>query len=69
MRSNFEEKMMKRMDMVHRRAEDWRATARQQHFEQMQRAAESARKLTNRRGYLVTGRSSCGCLPCNNTCR
>ncbi|KAF8083817.1 hypothetical protein N665_0750s0005 [Sinapis alba] len=68
MRSNFEEKMMKRMDMVHRRAEDWRATARQQHTEQLQRAAETARKLTNRRGYLVSGRSSCGCIPCNNTC-
>ncbi|XP_010479966.1 PREDICTED: uncharacterized protein LOC104758737 isoform X2 [Camelina sativa] len=66
MRSNLEEKLMKRMDVVHRRAEDWRATARQQHVEQMQRAAETARKLTNRRGYLVTGRSSCGCLPCNN---
>ncbi|ESQ30027.1 hypothetical protein EUTSA_v10012249mg [Eutrema salsugineum] len=70
MRSNLEEKLMKRMDTVHRRAEDWRATARQQHAEQMQRAAETARKLTNRRGYLVAGRSSCGCLPCNNnTCR
>ncbi|XP_020866325.1 uncharacterized protein LOC9330529 isoform X2 [Arabidopsis lyrata subsp. lyrata] len=67
MRSNLEEKLMKRMDMVHRRAEDWRATARQQHVEQMHKAAETARKLTNRRGYLVTGRSSCGCLPCNNT--
>ncbi|CAH8337520.1 unnamed protein product [Eruca vesicaria subsp. sativa] len=68
MRSNFEEKLMKRMDTVHRRAEDWRATARQQHAEQLQRAAETARKLTNRRGYLVSGRSSCGCLPCNDTC-
>ncbi|CAN7018575.1 unnamed protein product [Brassica rapa subsp. trilocularis] len=66
MRSNFEEKMMKRMDTVHRRAEDWRATARQQHAEQLKRAAETARKLSNRRGYLVAGRSSCGCLPCNN---
>uniref|UniRef100_M4FF23 Proteasome alpha-type subunits domain-containing protein n=1 Tax=Brassica campestris TaxID=3711 RepID=M4FF23_BRACM len=63
MRSNFEEKMMKRMDTVHRRAEDWRATARQQHAEQLKRAAETARKLSNRRGYLVAGRSSCGCLP------
>ena len=67
MRSNFEEKMMKRMDTVHRRAEDWRATARQQHAEQLKRAAETARKLSNRRGYLVAGRSSCGCLPCNNS--
>ncbi|CAN6928177.1 unnamed protein product [Brassica oleracea] len=66
MRSNFEEKMMKRMDTVHRRAEEWRATARQQHAEQLKRAAETARKLSNRRGYLVAGRSSCGCLPCNN---
>ncbi|KAG2250896.1 hypothetical protein Bca52824_081032 [Brassica carinata] len=63
MRSNFEEKMMKRMDTVHRRAEEWRATARQQHAEQLKRAAETARKLSNRRGYLVAGRSSCGCLP------
>ncbi|KAL0804868.1 hypothetical protein Bca101_097358 [Brassica carinata] len=44
MRSNFEEKLMKRMDTVHRRAEDWRATARQQHAEQLHRAAETARK-------------------------
>ncbi|CAN8288062.1 unnamed protein product [Cochlearia groenlandica] len=66
MRSNLEEKIMKRMDTVHRRAEDWRATARQQHAEQMQKAVETARKLTNRRGYLVSSRSSCGCLPCNN---
>ncbi|KAJ0242351.1 Remorin family protein [Hirschfeldia incana] len=63
MRSNFEEKMMKRMDTVHRRAEEWRATARQQHAEQLKRAAETARKLSIRRGYLVAGRSSCGCLP------
>ncbi|CAA7018510.1 unnamed protein product [Microthlaspi erraticum] len=55
MRSNLEEKLMKRMDTVHRRAEDWRATARQQHAEQMQKATETARKLTNRRGYLVSG--------------
>ncbi|XP_048628091.1 uncharacterized protein LOC106357359 isoform X2 [Brassica napus] len=68
MRSNFEEKLMKRMDTVHRRAEDWRATTRQQHAEQLHRAAETARKLTNRRGYLVSGRSSCGCIPCTNTC-
>ncbi|CAN6929054.1 unnamed protein product [Brassica oleracea var. botrytis] len=67
MRSNFEEKLMKRMDTVHRRAEDWRATARQQHAEQLHRAAETARKLTNRRGYLVSGRSSCGCIPYTNT--
>ncbi|KAH0850496.1 hypothetical protein HID58_091237 [Brassica napus] len=44
MRSNFEEKLMKRMDTVHRRAEDWRATTRQQHAEQLHRAAETARK-------------------------
>ncbi|KAF8081846.1 hypothetical protein N665_0862s0010 [Sinapis alba] len=67
MRSKFEEKMMKRMDTVHRRAEEWRATARQQHADQLHRAAETARKLTNRRGYFVAGRSSCGCLPCNNS--
>ncbi|KAF2323678.1 hypothetical protein GH714_036586 [Hevea brasiliensis] len=31
MRSNLEEKLMKRMALVHRKAEEWRAAARQQH--------------------------------------
>ncbi|XP_010535234.1 PREDICTED: uncharacterized protein LOC104810585 [Tarenaya hassleriana] len=68
MRSNLEEKQMKRMTAVHRRAEEWRATARRQHIEQMQRAAaERSRKTVNRRGSAaVVSRSSCGCFPCHN---
>ncbi|KAE8719961.1 Proteasome subunit alpha type-5 [Hibiscus syriacus] len=37
MRSKLEEKLMKRMAIVHRKAEEWRASARQQHAEQMQK--------------------------------
>jgi hypothetical protein len=31
MRSSLEEKLMRRMSTVHRRAEEWRATAQAQH--------------------------------------
>ncbi|KAK0597231.1 hypothetical protein LWI29_023212 [Acer saccharum] len=44
MRSNLEEKLMKRMAIVHRKAEEWRAAAQQQHTEQTQRATEQAEK-------------------------
>ncbi|MBA0627950.1 hypothetical protein Godav_022745, partial [Gossypium davidsonii] len=37
MRSKLEEKLMKRMAVVHRKAEEWRASAQQQHAEQMQK--------------------------------
>jgi cell wall assembly regulator SMI1 len=39
MRSNLEEKLMRRMTTVHRRAEEWRATAQAQHLQQLRRAA------------------------------
>nr|AGC39093.2 remorin-2 protein [Dimocarpus longan]AGN88926.1 remorin-2 protein [Dimocarpus longan] len=66
MRSNLEEKLMKRMAIVHRKAEEWRAAAQQQHAEQTQSATEQAHKIVNRHNSHVTGHSSCGCFPCNN---
>ncbi|KAL2493352.1 Remorin family protein [Abeliophyllum distichum] len=48
MRSNLEEKLMKRMAVVHRKAEEWRATAQLQHSEQIQKVGEQARKIMSR---------------------
>ncbi|GLT46187.1 hypothetical protein SLA2020_199610 [Shorea laevis] len=67
MRSNFEEKLMKRMAIVHRKAEEWRATALQQHAEQIQRAADQAQKM-NRPNSQISDHGLCGCFPCNNSC-
>ncbi|KAG8643172.1 uncharacterized protein LOC110626011 isoform X2 [Manihot esculenta] len=55
MRSNLEEKLMKRMAVVHRKAEEWRAAARQQRPEQ-------TKMMINRR---CSSHASCGCFPCN----
>lgn len=66
MRSNLEEKLMKRMAFVHRRAEEWRAAARQQHAEQTQKASAQAQKIINRNDTHISVHSSCGCFPCNN---
>ncbi|KAK7338202.1 hypothetical protein VNO77_18804 [Canavalia gladiata] len=66
MRSNLEGKLMKRMAVVHRKAEDWRAAARQQHLEQIQKTTEQAQKIVNHYNPLVSGYNSCGCFPCNN---
>ncbi|KAK1577062.1 hypothetical protein Q3G72_018723 [Acer saccharum] len=66
MRSNLEEKLMKRMAIVHRKAEEWRAAAQQQHAEQTQRASEQTQKIIIRHVSHVSGHSSCGCFPCNN---
>lgn len=61
---------MKRMAVVHRKAEELRAAARLQHSEQVQKASEQARKLMiNRQNpYLAaaTGTNSCGCFPCSS---
>ncbi|XP_022714552.1 uncharacterized protein LOC111274188 [Durio zibethinus] len=67
MRSNLEEKLMKRMAVVHRKAEEWRAAAQQQHAEQMQRATQQAQKRMNNNNSNISGHSSCGCFPCNNS--
>lgn len=66
MRSNLEEKLMKRMAVVHRKAEEWRASAQVQHSEQIQRAAEQAQKMLNQHNSNFSAHSSCGCFPCNN---
>ncbi|XP_048419951.1 uncharacterized protein LOC125468342 isoform X2 [Pyrus x bretschneideri] len=67
MSSNLEEKLMKRMAVVHRKAEEWRATARQQHSEQIHKATNNAHKMiTNRHNPHFSGHISCGCFPCSN---
>ncbi|XP_059643084.1 uncharacterized protein LOC132284956 [Cornus florida] len=66
MRSNLEEKLMKRMAVVHRKAEDWRATAQQQHSEQIQKATEQALKIKSQQNSHFSVNRSCGCFPCNN---
>ncbi|GMI77834.1 hypothetical protein like AT1G53860 [Hibiscus trionum] len=64
MRSKLEEKLMKRMAIVHRKAEEWRASAQQQHAEQMQKSNNAP--ISNRSNPNFSGNISCGCLPCNN---
>jgi F0F1-type ATP synthase membrane subunit b/b' len=66
MRSNLEEKLMKRMAVVHRKAEEMREAARQQHSEQVEKASEQARKMINRHNSHFPRHNSCGCFPCNN---
>ncbi|XP_023525114.1 uncharacterized protein LOC111788816 isoform X1 [Cucurbita pepo subsp. pepo] len=64
MRSNLEGKLMKRLSMVHRKAEEWREAARQQHTHQIEKATEEAKKLNWRRPYsLPHNTTSCGCFP------
>ncbi|XP_039041141.1 uncharacterized protein LOC120179678 [Hibiscus syriacus] len=64
MRSKLEEKLMKRMTIVHRKVEEWRASAQQQHPEQMQKSNNAP--MINRGNSNFSGNISCGCLPCNN---
>ncbi|TVU24196.1 hypothetical protein EJB05_26614 [Eragrostis curvula] len=69
MRSNLEEKLMRRMSTVHRRAEEWRATAQAQHLQQLRRAADSVRRLkaASHHRHLPGSdvAAACGCFPCN----
>uniref|UniRef100_A0A0D9XU70 Remorin C-terminal domain-containing protein n=1 Tax=Leersia perrieri TaxID=77586 RepID=A0A0D9XU70_9ORYZ len=71
MRSNLEEKLMRRMTTVHRRAEEWRATAQAQHLQQLKRAAEQVRRAKatshhhHHHHHLAGNNASCGCFPCN----
>ncbi|KAK4361745.1 hypothetical protein RND71_016986 [Anisodus tanguticus] len=64
MRSNLEEKLMKRMAIVHRKAEEWRTTTQLQHKEQIEKVADQGRKtmLTRQNSHLSV-HTSCGCLP------
>ncbi|KAL3632109.1 hypothetical protein CASFOL_025093 [Castilleja foliolosa] len=70
MRANMEDKLMKRMADVHRKAEEWRATAQFQHSEQIRKAGQLAREAMNNRrsnksSHFSSGHKSCGCFPCN----
>ena len=73
MRSNLEEKLMRRMTTVHRRAEEWRATAQAQHLQQLKRAAEQVRRAKatshhhHHHHHLAGSNASCGCFPCNGS--
>ncbi|KAF0894920.1 hypothetical protein E2562_004920 [Oryza meyeriana var. granulata] len=70
MRSNLEEKLMRRMSTVHRRAEEWRATAQAQHLQQLKRAAEQVRRAkatSHHHHHLAGSNASCGCFPCNGS--
>ncbi|MCL7044893.1 hypothetical protein MKW94_019759 [Papaver nudicaule] len=69
MRSNLEEKIMKRMAIVHRKAEELRSEAQIQHSQQVQKATEQAQKMILRNqqnSYYISDHTSCGCFPCNN---
>ncbi|KAL6560022.1 hypothetical protein OROGR_005139 [Orobanche gracilis] len=68
MRANMEEKLMKRMADVHRKAEEWRATAQFQHLEQVRKAGQMAREAVTRtkNNSRFSGHESCGCFPCSN---
>ncbi|CAM8944249.1 unnamed protein product [Rhodiola kirilowii] len=65
MRSNFEEKLMKRMTAVHRKAEEWRAAAQLQHSAQTKKSSDC--KLLNSHPHFATHKSSCGCFPCHDS--
>uniref|UniRef100_A0ACD5WZ92 Uncharacterized protein n=1 Tax=Avena sativa TaxID=4498 RepID=A0ACD5WZ92_AVESA len=71
MRSNLEEKLMKRMTSVHRRGEEWRAAAQAQHLQQLRRAttehhARRVKTITHHLSGTGTNAASCGCFPCNS---
>ncbi|CAH1428859.1 unnamed protein product [Lactuca virosa] len=67
MRSKFEEKMMRKMALVHRKAEELRAAAQIEHTEQIEKATtEQAKKKTinQHQNMHFSGHSgSCGCFP------
>ncbi|KAF3323477.1 Remorin, C-terminal region [Carex littledalei] len=67
MRSNLEEKLMKRMAIVHRKAEEWRVSAQTQHSQQIQRAYQNAQKMKNEKKLILHGNTApCACFSCNN---
>ncbi|PWA48114.1 Remorin, C-terminal [Artemisia annua] len=69
MRSKFEEKVMRKMAIVHRKAEELRTAAQLEHTEQMQKATEQANKTMNQHISMhYSGQSgSCCCFPCTNS--
>jgi len=68
MRSDLEEKLMKRMAIVHRKAEEWRAAAQVEHSEQIRRATQRAQKhVLNQKPLFSPHFISCGCFPCTSS--
>lgn len=68
MRSSLEEKLMRRMSTVHRRAEEWRTTAQAQHVQQLRRAADGSSVRRLKAASHLPGSdaaATCGCFPCN----
>lgn len=63
MRSKFEEKMMREMAIVHRKAEELRVAAQFEHTERLQKATEENQHLNM---HYSGHNGSCGCFPCNN---
>lgn len=67
MRSNLEEKLMKRMAIAHIRAEEWRASAQLKHSQQLQRVYEpAAYNMKIKQRTPLSGEEACGCFPCNH---
>lgn len=68
MRSKFEEKMMKKMASVHRKAEELRVAAQYEHNTQLRKAATTGSKKTKdlHESMHFSGHGcSCSCFPCN----
>ncbi|XP_076915303.1 uncharacterized protein LOC143574604 [Bidens hawaiensis] len=62
MRSKLEEKLMRKMTIVHRKADELRAAAQLEHTDKIQKVNEEAKKIVN----LQCCGHKCGCFPCNN---
>ncbi|KAG9137658.1 hypothetical protein Leryth_011387 [Lithospermum erythrorhizon] len=68
MRANLEEKLMKRIAIVHRKAEEWRAEAELQHSQQIIKVNGQAQKLIiNKQRSHLSAQKACSCsfFPCN----
>ncbi|CAA6659284.1 unnamed protein product [Spirodela intermedia] len=66
MRSNLEEKLMKKMAVVYRKAEEWRAAAQLQHSQETLKTTEQAQKmkaLPLQGSSLAGHHRACGCIP------
>ncbi|KAH9305652.1 hypothetical protein KI387_010056 [Taxus chinensis] len=67
MRSNLEEKLMKKMTGAHKRAEEWRAAAKAQHTEQLLRTAERADRMKKEGTFSLYTLPTCN--GCFSSCR
>lgn len=61
MRSNLEEKLMRRMAVVHRKAEEWRAAAQVEHSHHLIKASKQSQKMRNQDAVFQEN-SPCGCF-------